>query len=482
MGSDSSSGRSPSNLSRRQFFGTATGGAALALLNPSLAMAKKGTHSMLADYVGRICYNENPLGPSPLAIAAITDCADMAHRYPDWYADSLRSDLASLYGVSTSQTIAGCGATEILHLAALAFADPDGNVVCPYPSYSQFPSDAGFMGATVRYSDLDGDHRIDLSDMASRVDSETTAVCITNANNPTGTVLAAGDIADFVNALPSHVVTIIDEAYHEFIHDSSYSSAIDLVNLDKKVVVVRTFSKAYGLAGARIGYAVGRSGEISAMSSWNIFATVSRLGLEAARAALTDSQHVADTVALNDQAKQYCFSNFDSMGLDYIPSETNFFMVDTGMSAGYVASELSARGIIVRSGWGMPQHLRVSTGTMEEMEDFIEGLADILGVTYLDGAAPLPKVNSLGGNFPNPFNPGTRIPYAVAAGGPLLLQIFNIKGQLVRTAVDEQKTPGNYDYSWDGKDQKGDSVASGSYFYRLSQGDFSQTRRMILVR
>jgi len=222
MGADSSSRKPRSSFSRRQFLGTAAGGAALALFKPSLVSAKKGdSPSILADYVGRLCYNENPLGPSPLAISAITANADMSHRYPDWYADSLRSDLASLHSVSANQTIAGCGATEILRLCALAFADPDGNVVCPYPSYSQFPSDASFLGASVRYSDLDSQYRIDLADMASRVDSQTSAVCITNANNPTGTVLAATDIADFVNALPSHVVTVIDEAYHEFIIDSS---------------------------------------------------------------------------------------------------------------------------------------------------------------------------------------------------------------------------------------------------------------------
>lgn len=246
--------------------------------------------------------------------------------------------------------------------------------------------------------------------------------------------------------------------------------------------MIRTLSKVYGLAGARIGYAVGRSSQISSMSSWHIYATVSRLGLEAARAALGDSQHIADTVALNDQAKQYCFTSFDSMGLDYIPSETNFFMVDTGMSASYVAGQLSARGIVVRTGWGMPQHLRVSTGTMDEMEDFIAALADILGMTGIESATSAPKVNSLDGNFPNPFNQRTRISYQVAKGGRVRLEIFNVRGQHVRTVVDELKVPGRYDFDWDGRDRKGLSMASGSYFYRLTVGGFSQTRRMILVK
>jgi histidinol-phosphate aminotransferase len=411
----------------------------------------------------------------------MTDSATMAHRYPDWYADSLRGDLASLHGVSTGQTIAGCGATEILRLSALATVDPDGNVVCPYPSYSQFPSDAGFLGASVNYSNLGPNHRVDLTDMASRVDGNTSAVCITNPNNPTATVLAATDIADFVDSLPSHVVTIIDEAYHEYVHDSSYQTAIDLVLQGKKVIVVRTFSKVYGLAGARIGYAIGPSSQIGAMSSWHLFATVSRLGLGAARAALTDSQHISDTIALNDQAKNFCFSNFDQMGLSYIPSETNFFMVDVGTSAGTVASQLATRGINVRTGWGMPQHLRVSTGTMEEMQSFIDALTEILGITGVD-ATPVPPVTALDGNYPNPFNRATQLSYSIAQRDRALLQVFDIRGRLIKTVVDEVKTPGRYNLDWNGRDQKDAPVSSGSYFFRLTVGDFSQTRRMILVR
>jgi histidinol-phosphate aminotransferase len=438
--------------------------------------------SVMADYVNRLCYNENPLGPSPLAMTAITNSIDMCHRYPDWYAESLRYDLASLHGVSYEQTIAGCGATEILRLCALAFADPGGNVVCPYPSYSQFPSDAELLGATVRYSNLDANHCVDLTDMAARVDSNTTAVCITNANNPTGTVLAALDIESFVDSLPSQVVAIMDEAYHEYIDAPSYQSAMQLVRMNKKVIVIRTFSKVYGLAGARIGYAIGRESEIEDMEAYHLYATISKCSLEGAIAALTDSTHVADTVSLSEQAKTYCFNQFDIMGLEYIPSETNFFMVDVDTNANTVRDELSSRGIYVRSGWGMPQHLRVSTGTMEEMETFINALADILGITgsrQLKGAQP---VTSLGGNFPNPLTRTTSVSYSVAKGGPVLIQVFNIRGQLVKTIVNQYKLPGRHGFDWDGRNEEGAPVAAGSYFYRMTARNTVQTRRMIVVR
>jgi histidinol-phosphate aminotransferase len=474
-----------SEISRRRFIGLAAGGAALSLFNVPPVLANHGNgHSqypVLTDYVGRLCYNENPLGPSPLAIEAINANADMAHRYPDWYAESLRNDLADHHNVSTGQVVAGCGATEILRLCALAFVDGGCNIVSPYPSYSQFPSDCNFLGASVRYSELDDEHRVDLDDMLSSVDNQTKAVIITNPNNPTGTVLPAADIADFVDSLPSQVVTIIDEAYHHYVDDPYYQTAIDLVQQDKKVVVIRTFSKVFGLAGLRIGYAVGRSELIQQLSSWHIWATVSRLALEASIAALDDNDHVNNTVMLNNQAKQYCFMNLTNMGLDFIPSQTNFFMLETELSGGFLAGELSSRGIQVRTGWGMSNHIRVSTGTMPEMENFITALDEILN-NVSAGDQSRPAVTALDGNYPNPFNSSTRIGYSMASPGKVLIQIFNIRGQLVKTVVDGFKRPGTYAFEWDGRNRSGDYVASGSYFYRMTAGEFNQTRRMILIK
>ena len=471
-------------LSRRKFLGLAAGSSLLPLLNFAPVLAGKidtGGYPVLTDYVGRLCYNENPLGPSPLAMEVITEHANMVHRYPDWYAESLRGDLADLHNVNQNQTIAGCGATEILRLCALAFLTGGSNIVAPYPTYSQLPADAGLIGANVRYSDVDDNYLIDLNDMLSRVDSGTKAVIITNPNNPTGTVASADDIGTFVDALPSQVITIIDEAYHEYVDDPGYRSAMELVHRDKKVVVIRTFSKVYGLAGMRVGYAVGREELIQQMMSWHVYGSVSRLASDAARAALDDSEHINDTVTLNSQAKQYCFDTFSSMGLSYIPSQTNFFMVETELPSSQLANQLSQRGIQVRTGWGMPNHIRVSTGTMEEMENFITALQEILdNVSAADITRPV--TTSLDGNYPNPFNSSTRISYSVTRAGHVRIQIFNVQGQLVRTVVDEVKLPGVYSFTWNGRNQDSRVVASGSYFYRMTTGDFVQTRRMILIK
>lgn len=476
---------------RRGFLGAVLGGPTLALTAAGAMLAdsaaatagsaQPGGIALLDDYVGRLCYNENPLGPSPLARAAILDQVDLGHRYPDWYAESLRADLVALHGVYTSQTIAGCGGTEMLRLAALAFAQAGRNVVSPYPTYTQFPSDCAFLGAEVRYSNLDANYRVNLTDMLSRVDSNTTAVCITNPNNPTGRVLTASALSAFVNALPSQVVVVLDEAYHEYVEDPAYQSAIELVRQGKNVVVIRTLSKVFGLAGVRVGYAIGRAERITAMSNWHLTATVSRLAQAAAQAALTDNQHLTSTKALNTQAKDYCFAAFAGMGLAYIPSETNFFMVDVGQSAAGVAAQLAARGIQVRTGWGMPNHLRVSTGTMADMQAFVSALQEILSVSQAPEGS-MAAVTELYGSFPNPCSHGARISLGLARGDRARLQIHDVQGRLVRTILDSGLPPGLHEIVWDGRNDEGRAVAAGTYFYRLQCADVVRTRRLIVVQ
>jgi histidinol-phosphate aminotransferase len=483
----------PHGISRRNFFGLAAGTAALALSELPLASASGATQflahtppagpaavDLWRDYVGRLCYNENPLGPSPLARAAMSEGLDLGHRYSDWYAESLRQDLAGIHQVGTAQIVAGCGGTEMLHLCALGFAEPGGNVIYPIPSYGQFDTDCAFMGASVRYVPLDANHRINLNAMASQVDGGTFAVGLTNPNNPTATALSASAIASFVNSLPAGVVTVIDEAYHEYVHDPNYASAVDLVRQGKDVVVIRTFSKIFGLAGVRIGYAVGPANRMAAAGAWQTWGTVSRPALDASRAALNDSQHISDTVSLNDQAKAYCFAEFGSMGLTYIPSETNFFMVNVGRSAAPVAAELAARGVNVRTGWGMPQHLRVSTGTMEDMQAFITALREILGPSGVSSETS-PRSTALYGNYPNPVISATRIVYSIGRPSKVELRIFDAQGRLLRTLVDAERAPGFFDAPWDRLDESGRRVPAGCYFYRLGAAEVTQTRRMILI-
>jgi len=483
-----------SRLSRRKFMGTITGAAALALIEKD-RHALAGTNpsnELIADYVGRLCYNENPLGPAPSAIAAIHNEAEMVHRYPDWYAESLVSRIADLYDVPSNQVVCGAGATEILRLCAMAFTQPGGNIVAPYPSYSQFPSDAQFFGSSVRYADLDSNYRINLQAMLDEVDSNTTCVCITNPNNPTGTLLSVSELFDFVDSLPSEVVILIDEAYFKFIslithpggyEEEKYLSAVEMVRNDKNVVVLRTFSKVYGLAGARIGFAIGKSSAINAIKSYRIYASISRPSLEAAKAALYDETHITNTVIQTRTGMNYCFEEFQLMGLDYIPSETNFFMVDVD-DGSYVRSQLAAHGIYVRDGWGMPSHIRVSIGTYQEMQDFISALQEILsGVRHGKRTnRALPAHTELYPVYPNPFNSSTSIKIYIPDYRKTNLEIFDIHGRLVKKLADGILLSGEHSFFWNGTNMSGRSVASGSYFYRLKAGDDVITKRMILVK
>ena len=187
-----------------------------------------------------------------------------------------------------------------------------GNVITPNPSYSQFPADAQLLGTLVRNAPLDGSHTVDLAAILNRVDENTTAICITNPNNPTGTILNAGDLETFVDALPAAAITIVDEAYYEYINQPDYPTAIDLVRAGKNVVVVKTFSKVYGLAGARIGYAIGPTDFMDQLRALRLIATISRPSLEAAKEALNEDQHVAarwsafDESALHAALRKAC--------------------------------------------------------------------------------------------------------------------------------------------------------------------------------
>jgi histidinol-phosphate aminotransferase len=473
------------SFSRRQFMGTITGAAAVALLKfDRAALAGDNTgHHMVTDYEGRLCYNENPLGPAPSAIAALIDQATMAHRYHDWFAESLRSRLATFHQVSSSQVICGGGATEILRLCAMAFTQSGRNIIAPYPAYTQFMGDAQLFGSNVIYTDLDDSYRVDLQAVLDEVDFNTTCICITNPNNPTGTVVNPADLVDFVNELPSGVVTLIDEAYYEYINDSQYPSAIEMVQQGKNVIVIKTFSKIYGLAGARIGYAVGPTSRINELKSYQYFATVSRPSLEAAKAALNDNLHVEDTVNLAAYCQNFCRREFEEIGLPNIPSTTNFFMVDVE-DGDVMRSLLASRGIYVRSGWGMHRHIRVSCGLYDEMQDFIQALREIvLGVRSRKISLPsMPEMTDMFQAYPNPFNSSTTIRIFLPQTQNTKLEIFDINGRLVKRLVDGSLGAGEHGFTWHGTNESGRSVTSGLYFYRLTSGEDVITKRMMLVR
>ena len=326
----------------------------------------------------RLCYNENPLGPSPGAIAAMQNSAPEANLYPDWFNSTLCTALQTQWGFAANHFIFGAGATEIIHLVADAFLGPGDELVWANPSYAQIASDAQERGATVVEVPLTADYRHNLSAMADAITANTTMVMITNPNNPTGTVFDPDDFHDFMAEIPIDVLVTMDQAYYDYISESNYPDFREYITNHRRFLIIRTFSKVYGLAGARVGYGVSTNQVIDQLMPFKLMASVSRIAESGAVAALQATEHYQNTISLNTQAKQFLYSEFTRLGLTYIPSEGNFLMVNVERNGEAIQEALANQGIQVRTGWDMPTWLRVSTGTMSDMVTFVNALEDIL--------------------------------------------------------------------------------------------------------
>jgi histidinol-phosphate aminotransferase len=477
--SDSSAG-----ISRRGFLTSSAAAAALSfvhLTGVGRVCAQPFPQAVTNDYTGRLCYNENPLGPSPAALAAMQEACSLSHRYPDWYSSSLESHIAAHHGLSSNNVCAGAGATEVIRLIADALLGPGDEVVTAAPTYSQMGNEAVANGASVVHVPLDGNHVIDLGAILAAVGPSTTMVSLVNPNNPTATIFDKTEMETFAETLPDDVVVVVDEAYHDYVHNTGYESCLRYILEGKPFIVVRTLSKAFGLAGSRIGYALGSAGYISQIGSSQLFGTISRPSQAAAQAALGDSAHVADTVALNDQAKALLVAGFNDLGLEFIPSHTNFMMFDTGGNAAGIASALSSLGYQVRTGWGMPQHIRVSTGLLSEVQGFLDALESILVSGVSDDSVP-PSALAVAATYPNPFNATCKIKLSIPSGEPVTLTIYDLAGRKIRVLKSGRMGPGVHTVTWDGRDHAGRTVASGTYVLNLIQGEFATSSRVSLVK
>jgi len=474
---------STNRISRRGFLG-GTAAAALSyvyLTGVGRVQAQPYVTRRAEDYEGRLCYNENPLGPAPAVLAAMQDASTLAHRYPDWFSSSLEGQIGAYHGLTGGNVCVGAGATEVIRLIADAFLGPGDEVITASITYTQMASEAVANGASVVYVPLDGNYVIDLPAMLAAVGPATTMISLVNPNNPLATVFDRTDMEDFLAALPDGIVVVVDEAYHDYVHSPAYESCVRFIGEGEPVIVVRTFSKAFGLAGARIGYALGSTQHAGLIGNSQLFGTVSRASQAGAETALANLTHVADTVALNDQAKAMLEAGFTGLGLDYIPSETNFMMFDTGTNAAAVASDLAALGYQVRTGWGMPQHIRVSTGTLAEIQGFLDALESILA-TGVFRDPRVPSGLALNSVYPNPFNATCRVKVSVPDRQPVSLAVFDLAGRKIRSLVNGPLEPGVHHIRWDGRNHVGRAVASGTYLLHLVQGEVATSGRVSLVK
>lgn len=326
--------------------------------------------------------NENTSGPSPLALAAIRDALPDVFRYPDPAGGALKAALARHMRVDAAQITLGNGSHELLMLIAQCFADASTSVVFSEFGFAVFPIATAASGAIpIRVSALARNHARqplghDLEAMAAVVRADTRIVYLANPNNPTGTWFGDAELAAFLARIPSTTLVVVDEAYHEFVDDPRLSSALRFLPSHPNLIVTRTFSKAYALAGLRVGYAVGSAHVVAVLERLRESFNVNMLALAAATAALGDQDHVARTKAFNLAERTWLAAQLERRGLRVLPSQTNFVLVDFARDAAAIEHALFGRGVIVRpmGGYGLGEFLRISVGSRAENERLLEAL------------------------------------------------------------------------------------------------------------
>lgn len=325
----------------------------------------------------KLASNENPLGPSPMAVEAMRAAADKIHRYPDGACFKLRTKLAARLGVRGNQLVFGTGADEILELIAKTLVGPGDEVVYAWPSFAMYPIVVKGMGATGVPVPLTPDFVHDLDAMAAAITDRTRVVMICNPNNPTGTSVGAEAFDRFLAKLPSDVVLAVDEAYFEFVRRSDFPDVVSLMDRRPGTIVLRTFSKVYGLAGIRIGYGICDSELASYLERARHPFNVNNLAEVAALAALDDTEHARRTLELNAAGIEYLTTEFSKLGIQTWPTDANFILAKTGAA---IFDALLKRGVIVRpmAGFGLTEHTRISIGLPEENERLIKVISEIL--------------------------------------------------------------------------------------------------------
>jgi len=334
------------------------------------------------DDVIKMASNENPLGVSPKALAAMGAALSRLNHYPDAASYEFRSALAEHFDVDMSQVAVGNGADDLILELSMAYLEDGDEVVISRSSFPMYDIHVNAMRARMVKTPLTSEYGIDLNAMADAITERTKIVYVCNPNNPTGTIVHADEVDAFIRRVPESVLIVLDEAYYEMIDSDSFPNSLAYVREGREnVFVLRTFSKVYGLAGIRIGYGFAHSDIISTLFKIKPPFNVNVLAQAAGIAALQDSDFVTQSVDTNKIERQHLYRELDKLGLSYAESHTNFILIRIGSNASNVQKGLLERGVIVRpcGGYDLPEFLRVSIGTPAQNERFIMTLSEILG-------------------------------------------------------------------------------------------------------
>ena len=328
----------------------------------------------------KLASNENPLPPSERVQKAIAAALGDLNRYPDGSGFYLRQALAKKHGLTTDHVVLGNGSNELIELLVRAFLRPGDEAVVPHPSFVVYPMIVQASGG-IRVMVMLKDYKLDLDAMARAITPMTKLVFIANPNNPTATMVTADEVESFMHKVPERTIVVFDEAYIEFALGPDFPDSLAYVKQGRKVVVLRTFSKAASLAGLRVGYAVADPDAISLMNRIRQPFNVNSLAQAAALAALEDESHILECVRMIEAGRHYLYDEFKALGLKYVPARANFILVDVGRSAADIYQKLLLQGVIVRpmTSFGMESALRVTVGTPEENRRLIKALKTVLG-------------------------------------------------------------------------------------------------------
>ncbi len=328
----------------------------------------------------KMASNENPLSPSSSVQKAIIDSLPELNRYPDGSARTVRDVIAKKYGVKPESVIVGNGIEDLLIMIGMAFLDDNKHAIAAYPSFILYYIVAQMMNSECITVPLNDEYCHDLKKIAQLITEQTNIIFICNPNNPTGTIVNKKEMDLFLRSIPGDVIVVLDEAYIDYVDSEDFPDGIYYLE-NYNVIILRTISKAHGLAGLRMGYAIAAPSLIEILFKVKQPFNVNSIAKTASMVALNDKDYLNNSFESNKKGKNYLYKELSALGLDYVPSQTNFILITIGNDADECFKSLQKKGVIVRPGaiFNYPDAIRVTVGTMEQNKRFVEELKEYLG-------------------------------------------------------------------------------------------------------
>lgn len=331
------------------------------------------------EEVVKLASNETSIGPSPLALEAIREEIESINLYPEGSSRLLREKIAYKLNLNKEMIIVGNGADNIIGLVGMAFVNKSDEVIIgeiTFPAYEAITKIMGGNVIPVKFKD----YTYNLEEIAQQINERTKLIFICNPNNPTGTIVNKEAVDKFIRQIPEGIIIVFDEAYYDYVEDENYPNTLSYVLEKKNVILLRTFSKIAGIAGIRIGYGIAKPELIGYLRQVASPFPANRLAQVAASASLDDKKHYKQVLKSNQEGKKYLYKELKKLNLFYLPIEANFIFIDLKTNANVIFEKLLKKGVIIRPGktWGCPNFIRVTIGTLNENQNFIQALKEVL--------------------------------------------------------------------------------------------------------